>query len=165
MYLIYNSCIYSWRTWDSNPHRCNSRLHCMSPHSYGFEAYVCHDFLIGYCFNQEQRRPNVGLLEHLLRAPQVRYNVFHPFHAVAFLVYPHLITNFYRYSKPYPPHLIVPHPAPFHPIQHLPALHYLAPLCSHTPDIHCIEQPFQHARPQTILFMSTQTKPRMRSSS
>ena len=136
----------------------------MSPHLYGFESYVRHDFLVGYCFNQEQRRPDAGLLEHLLRAPQTRNKVFHPFHAVAFLDYPHLIRNLYHYSKPYPPHFIVPNPAPFHPIQHLPALHYPFPPCSHTLDIHGIEQPFRHIRPQPILLLSTQTKPRMRSS-
>ena len=45
------------------------------PLSYGFESYVRHDFLIGYCFNQEQRRPDAGLLEHLLRPRTVRIKV------------------------------------------------------------------------------------------
>ena len=74
---------------------------------------------------------------------------------------PSFFRNLYRSFKPYPPHLIVPHPAPFHSIQYLPALHYPAPPCSHTPDIHSLEQPFRHTRPQPILIMSTQTKPHM----
>ena len=56
----------------------------------------------------------------------VRNKLFHPFHVVAFLDYSHLIRNLYRYSKPYTPRLIVPHPDPFHHIHHLPALHYPA---------------------------------------
>ena len=51
-----------------------------------------------------------------------------------------------------------------HSIHHLPALHYPAPPCSHTPDIHGMEQPFWHTWPQPIL-LSTQTKPCMCSSS
>ena len=51
--------------------------------------------LIHYCFNQEQRRTDAGLLDHLLRPRTVRNNVLHPFHAVAFLDYPYLIRNLY----------------------------------------------------------------------
>ena len=47
----------------------------MSPHSYGFESYVRCDFLIGYWFNQEQRRPDAGLLDHLHSTPSHSYHV------------------------------------------------------------------------------------------
>ena len=95
----------------------------------------------------------------------VRNQLFHPFNVVAFLDYTHLIRNLYRYFKPYTRRLIVPHPAPFHHIHHLPALHYPAPPCLHTPDIHGLEQPFRHTRTQPILLLSIQTKPRICSSS
>ena len=47
----------------------SAQMQCqaMSPHSHGFEFLVSNNFSTGYCFNQEQRKPDAGLLDHLLR--------------------------------------------------------------------------------------------------
>ena len=140
----------------------------MSPHPCGLGSYVRFDFLIAYCFNQEQPRPDATLLDHLLRLRWVENKVFRPFHDVAFLDHPHLIRNLYRYSKPTQSHLIVLNPAPFHPIHHLSVLHYPA----HTA---CTLQRYTASKSLSdtldiilalyILLLSTQTKACMRSSS
>ena len=124
--------ISSWWTWDSNLHGWNARL-CRRIHSGSNATFV----MISCCFFFSIRNSVDQMLDCYTTCcgPRTVINtVFHPFHALAFLDYPHLIRNLYRYSKPYPPHLIVPHQAHFHPIHHYSALHYPAPPCSHTQD-------------------------------
>ena len=135
--------------------RFDSQLSCVR------DCYsVVVDSLISNCFNQKEHRPDAGLSEHLLRS---RLEISCFIQSMLCLPSTTLIKpgNLYLYFKLYPSTLFTPsnlfpsNPNRFH------VLHYPAPPCLYTPNIHSLLHPTRHTRPHTSTTFTTFSYPNL----